>query len=96
MLKSILINLVQLVLITSGQSDNNLMGLPLRPFNEKPIFHQLVARIEGKVMAGKRLTMWVTLKESNGEIVSCQWTTPLGVTFIVDRDKLRTIDGKIF
>ena len=80
--------------IASGQSDNSSIGSPLRPFNVNPVFHKLTARIEGKVVAGKQLTMWVSLPDlSGGEIVKCQWTSPLGVTFIVDRDKLKSIDG---
>ena len=94
MFRNILTYLIQLVWIVSGQSSNSFIGSPLRPFNVNPVFHKLTARIESKVVAGKQLTMWVSLPDSGGEIVKCQWTSPLGVTFIVDRDKLKSIDGK--
>jgi len=51
------------VWITSGQSEDGSTGSPLRPFNVIPVFHKLLARIEGKVVAGKQVSISSTFHE---------------------------------
>ena len=79
---------------TSGQSQN--IGPPLRPYTIIPTSHRLEAKMDSKVVIGKSLTMWATLP-SNGstiDIVKCQWTSPFGVTYNVEKNEVKSVGGK--
>ena len=52
--------------------------------------------MDSKVEIGKSLTMWATLP-SNGstiDIVKCQWTSPFGVTYNVEKNEVKSVGGK--
>ena len=92
--------LVYIILILRtifGQPGKDMpLGSPIRPYNVIPESFKLIANISDKVMEGRPLTMWATLSEPSGEIVKCQWTSPFGVTYTVDKDTLMTAGGKVF
>ena len=51
--------------------------------------------MDPKVVIGKPLTMWITvaLKGSPIDIVKCQWTSPCGVTYNIDKDGVKLFEG---
>jgi hypothetical protein len=51
--------------------------------------------MDPKVVIGKPLTMWASIpaNESSFEIVKCEWTSPFGVTYNVDKNVVKSVGG---
>jgi hypothetical protein len=67
-------------------ADSHGAGPALRTYTEEPISHRLGTKIKGKVLVGEDLILQVTLSSENGTIHSCQWTSPDGTLYHVDKE----------
>ncbi len=72
------------------------VGPALKPYTVLPIFHRLETKIGGKVVEGEDLSLEVSLAEERGKINSCQWTSPSGNVYRVEKDNVVNSQGLIF
>ena len=80
----------------SGSSmADEMAGPPLRPFKEAPKIFKLTAKVDGKVAVGQSVTLTAAVPDAGGNIVSCQWTSPFGVAYNVDKSGLTTTGGDL-
>ena len=70
------------------------VGPALRQHTSNPESHKLKAKIIGKVVEGEDLGLQVSLKDKSGRIKTCAWTSPDGVTYLVDKESVTDADGK--
>ena len=75
---------------------SEMAGSPLRPFKEAPKIFKLTTKIDGKVVVGQSVTLSSTVLDAGGKIVSCQWTSPFGGIYIVDKNGLTSPGGYKF
>ena len=78
---------------TSGQFQN--VGPSLRQYTVAPTSYRLDANRDPHIVIGKPFTMWasVPLNGSSVDIVKCQWTSPCGVTYNIDKDGVKLFEG---
>ena len=88
---------------SASQAQNNgnaisQTGPPLRFYSTKPENFRLETKIDGKVLVGEDLSLEVELPEKGGVITGCQWTSPYGTVYIIDKDnaegEMRTLIHK--
>jgi hypothetical protein len=72
------------------------VGPALKPYTVLPIFHRLETKIGGKVVEGEDLSLEVSLAEERGKINSCQWISPSGNVYRVEKDNVVNSQGLIF
>ena len=70
------------------------VGPALRQHTSNPESHKLTAKIIGKVVEGEDLGLKVSLQDKSGTIKTCAWTSPDGVTYLVDKESVTDADGK--
>jgi hypothetical protein len=72
------------------------MGPALRPYNVIPVFHKLAAKIIGNVTPGANVTLQVTLEGYAETITNCQWTSPEGTVYNVNKGNYGdSVNGKL-
>jgi hypothetical protein len=69
------------------------VGPALKPYTVLPIFHRLETKIGGKVVEGEDLSLEVSLAEERGKINSCQWISPSGNVYRVEKDNVVNSQG---
>ena len=83
----------------SETNDNKIIakvGPALRQHTSEPESHKLVTKIIGKVVEGEEVGLKVTLQQKSATIKTCSWTSPSGITYLVDKDSVTDADGEIF
>ena len=87
----VLLNLIFCQVQVHGE--NLRLGPPLRFYNGDPDSHKLETKIDGKVLVGEDLSLEVSLPDDDSATISsCQWTSPYGAVYVVDKDN---IEGEI-
>ena len=69
------------------------VGPALRPSIIDPTFHRLETKIGGKIVEGEDVSLEVSLKEERGTINSCQWTSPNGIVYRVEKETVVNSQG---
>ena len=75
-------------------SSRPVYGPPLRPYVVQPLPHKLETSIDTVVQAGGPLKLKVSTFQGLDTILTCSWTSPEGITYVVDKDKA-SVDGKV-
>ena len=70
------------------------IGPSLRPFRTEPIAYKLVTASDTETMVGSALHLRVSTFESRDNIKTCIWSSPEGVTYLVDKNTVR-VNGKL-
>ena len=70
------------------------VGPALNQFTSNSESYKLENKIIGKVVEGEDLGLKVSLQDKSGTIKTCAWTSPDGVTYLVDKESVTDADGK--
>ena len=69
-------------------------GPPLRPYRVQPMAHKLETSSDTEARVGSPLNFKVNTFQGLDTILTCSWTSPEGITYVVDKDKA-TVDGMV-
>ena len=72
------------------------IGPALRPYSIIPVSNKLKTSITGNATSGGNVTLQVTLVGEADTITSCQWTSPEGAVFDINRkNDVVSVKGRI-
>lgn len=74
-------------------SPGSTVGPPLRPYTVQPLAHKLKTSSDTETRVGSALNLRVNTIHNLDSIQTCSWTSPEGITYNVDKDKI-TVNGK--
>ena len=82
--------------ISESEEDNltsRKVGPALRPFTVQPVFHRLKAEVVGEVVVGEDVSLKVSLRDEQGAIKTCHWTSPDEAPFNVEKESVTSTSG---